>query len=91
MRDNNNAMEKKKKIKLGGDQRGTNPNSLAALNKGSEPKYGERKTTLTATVTPTSKEHLKLLAQLWNCDGVSDLIERIGQGEIVLTKPDTVA
>ena len=80
-------MSAKDKIKQHRDRRGTNPNSLAALHPGSEPKYGERKTTLTASITPTCKSNLKTLAQHWECDGVSDLIEKIGRGAIALTDP----
>ena len=62
--------------------RGNNPNSRANLL--TEPRYGEKKKTLTLTVTPTGKTEAARIASELGCRSLSDLIEQIGRGKIRL-------
>ena len=60
--------------------RGSNPNSRANLL--TEPRYGEKKKTLTLSVTPTGKEEAIRIATDLGCRSLSDLIEQIGRGKL---------
>lgn len=60
--------------------RGNNPNSRANLL--TEPRYEEKKKTLTLTVTPTGKTEATRIAFEMGCRSLSDLIEQIGRGKI---------
>ncbi len=66
-------------------KRGQHPNSLANLeNRGNTPKYGEKKTYLQMSLTPTAKEQWYELARSFGCRTPSDLAEKIGRGKFEL-------
>ena len=60
--------------------KGNNPNSKANLL--TEPRYGEKKKSLTLTVTPTGKIEATKIAHELGCRSLSDLIEQIGRGKM---------
>jgi hypothetical protein len=72
-------------------QHGKHPNSLANLTPGSggRPKtYSEDKKNRQLTVTKTGWDGAKELAAMLNCDGISDLIEKLGRGELKISQDE---
>ena len=70
-------------------QHGKHPNSLANLTPGSggRPKtYSEDKKNRQLTVTETGWDGVKEIAVMLNCNGVSDLLEKLGRGELKILR-----
>lgn len=64
-------------------KRGLHPNSIANLAKGKgKAKYGENKTVHQVSVTPTGWEGLADVVRQAGCKSVSELLEKLGRGEI---------
>lgn len=62
--------------------RGQHPNSLANLNGGRAKIYNEEKKRRTLTVTEEGWDGVVELVENLGCNSVSDLLERIGRGQI---------
>ena len=63
-------------------KRGQHPNSLANLNGGRPTIYEEEKKRRTLTVTESGWEGVTELVEDLGCSSVSDLLERLGRGQI---------
>lgn len=62
------------------------PNSMANLSKGrGKPKYGEPKKDRYLSVTETGWTGLSDVLNRSNCDSVSDLLEKLGRGELLVS------
>ena len=68
---------------------GQNPNSLANLQHEGRPKhYDEAKKKREVSVTQTGWAGCKQVAAAAGCRGVSQLLERLGRGELIVIAPD---
>lgn len=67
--------------------RGNNPNSRQNLSPRT-PLYGETKKVHEVTVTEEAWVALKGVVKSSGCRSVSDLLEKLGRGELILQLPD---
>lgn len=65
-------------------KRGEHPNSLANLNGGRPTLFGKKKKPKNITVTEEAWDGVSSLAQKSGCKSVSELIEKLGRGEVQL-------
>lgn len=67
-------------------QKGKHPNSQAALNRNGRPKaYGMEKERRYLSITEEGWQGAQAVARAYGCSGLSEMIEKLGRGDLNLT------